>query len=365
MRPTDPPSRAAADVDYLRGHNEALVMSVARRAPEFDRATVAAATGLTPQAVSKVVGRLAAAGLVEPCGARRGGVGKPATVYRIVPGSRYAIGAHITRRTLRVVATDLLGTVLDTAVAPLPADFTPGDVLDGLSPAVDRVRGTRTPVAGVGIGMVGPLDHARGLVRDSHGLRHWHDVPLGDLAAERLGLPVVLDKDVAAGVTAEAWQRGPEFHDAAFVMVESGIGAGLWLGGRAYRGAHTNASEFGHAVVALDGPRCACGRYGCLEIVHSVAVGEGDVEQAARVLGTGIVNLLQTIDVDRVVLAGADLIGHADTYLSAVRAAIQEQVPRADWLTVEVTLSRLGADAVAVGAAVQVLHAFYGPPGRS
>ena len=54
-------------------------------------------------------------------------------------------------------------------------------------------------LVGVGIGMVGPLDYRLGVVRDAHGLRHWHDVPLRDLAAARLGVPVIVDKDTTAG----------------------------------------------------------------------------------------------------------------------------------------------------------------------
>src|SRR6185312_14518652 len=98
-------------------------------------------------------------------------------------------------------------------------------------------------------------------------------------------------------------------------MVHSGIGAGLWLGGAADRGAHTNAGEFGHTVVEVDGPLCACGRRGCLEIVHDTAAGAGDLARASRVLSVGIVNLLQTVDVDHVVLAGTDLLSHAEVYL--------------------------------------------------
>jgi predicted NBD/HSP70 family sugar kinase len=359
-------TRAAADLDYLRDYNEALVVAIGRTMPTFDRASIAGATGLTPQAVSKVLGRLAEHGLVASAGSRRQGVGKPAAVYRIVPTSRYAIGAHVARRTLRLVLTDLVGTVVTSAVTPLPADFTPETLLAELAAGVEATTRAHPEAAGlvtgVGIGMFGPLDHAHGVVRDAHRLRHWHDVPLRDLAAAALGLPVHLDKDVTAGVTAEAWRRGTALRHGALIMVESGIGAGLWLGGAAYRGAHTNAGEFGHTVVLLDGPRCVCGRHGCLEVVHDRAAEAGDVERAARVLAAGIVNLLQTVDVDHVVLAGADLIRHADVYRGAVEHAVRTDVPRADWLTVDVTLSSLAADVVAAGAAMQVLNARYGLP---
>jgi predicted NBD/HSP70 family sugar kinase len=354
-----------ADLTFLRGYNDALVMAMARTLPAFERATIADATGLTPQAVSKVLARLVAHGLIAPAGVRRPAIGKPAGVYELVPHSRFAIGAHVTRRRLRLVLTDLAGTVRHSAVTPLPADFTPGKLLDELVAGVDRIAAAYEPgprLTGVGIGMIGPLDHAQGTVRDAHRLRHWHDVPLRELAGRTLGLPVHLDKDVTAGVTAEAWRRGPAFRDAALVMVESGVGAGLWLGGAAHRGSHTNAGEFGHTVVDLSGPPCVCGRRGCLEAVHDRAVAQGDVRTAARVLAVGIVNLVQTLDVAHVVLAGADLLAHAEIYRAEAEEALRTQVPRADWQTARITLSGLGADVIAAGAAMQVLDSRYGIP---
>ncbi|WIM92772.1 ROK family transcriptional regulator [Actinoplanes oblitus] len=345
---------------YLRDYHEALVIELARTAPTIERGTVAEATGLTPQAVSKVLARLVEDGVIATAGVRRPALGKPAAVYRLVPESRWAVGAHVSRRTLRLVLVDLAGQVRASAVSPLPADFTPAQLLGELTAGVAALAGDHAPI-GVGIGMIGPLDQARGTVRGAHRLRHWDDVPLAALATEALGLPVVLDKDVTAGVTAEAWRRGASFGDAALVMVESGLGAGLWLGGAVHRGAHTNAGEFGHSVVQLDGPPCVCGRRGCLEAVHDRA---GDPAVAAAVLGTGVVNLLQTLDLGHVVLAGADLLRHGEIYRAAVAEAVRTQVPRADWLTVEVSLTGLGTDAIAAGAAMQVLNARYGLPAR-
>ncbi|MEU4161441.1 ROK family transcriptional regulator [Actinoplanes sp. NPDC026670] len=429
---------------FLRDYHEAQVLALARTRPVIERGTVAEFTGLTPQAASKVLARLLEEGVIEPAGVRRPALGKPAAVYRLVPESRWAIGAHVTRRNLRLALTDLAGDIHDRATTPLPADFTPAQLLSRLAAGVttmitrndlsvpdpaDRARrapqvhpadaGRRAPgslpgdgdgdgdgerndgavggdggsrgsigrnggggernggagraasppaddgqgpvrrLAGVGIGMIGPLDQATGTVRDAHRLRHWHDIPLADLAATALGLPVVVDKDVTAAVTAEAWRRGPAFRDAALIMVESGVGAGLWLGGAAHRGAHTNAGEFGHAVVQLDGPRCACGRRGCLEAVHDQAT---DPAVAAAVLGVGVVNLLQTLDLGQIVLAGADLLAHGELYRDVVEQAVRTQVPRADWLTVEVSLTSLGTDVIAAGAAMQVLNSRYGLP---
>ncbi|MFI6076243.1 ROK family protein [Actinoplanes sp. NPDC051343] len=343
---------------FLRDYHESLVIALARTMPAIERGTVAERTGLTPQAVSKVLARLVDEGVIAASGVRRPALGKPAAVYRLVPESHWAIGAHVTRRALRLALTDLAGTIHATSSTPLPADFTPAQLLERLVSGVASLRGGRD-LDGVGIGMIGPLDHAEGIVRDAHRLRHWHDVPLKAQATQVLDLPVIVDKDVTAGVTAEAWRRGAEFRDAALIMVESGVGAGLWLSGAAHRGAHTNAGEFGHAVIQAGGPPCVCGRSGCLEVVHDRAA---TPSAAAAVLATGVVNLLQTLDLGHIVLAGADLLEHGEVYRRVIEQAVRTEVPRADWLTAEVSLTSLGTDAIAAGAAIQVLDARYGPP---
>lgn len=343
---------------FLRDYHESLVIALARTVPSIERGPVAELTGLTPQAVSKVLARLVDEGVIAPSGVRRPALGKPASIYRLVPESHWAIGAHVTRRALRLALTDLAGTVHATSSTPLPPDFTPAQLLDRLASGVASLRGGRV-LDGVGIGMIGPLDHAAGIVRDAHRLRHWHDVPLKAQATQALGLPVLVDKDVTAGVTAEAWRRGAGFRDAALIMVESGVGAGLWLGGGAHRGAHTNAGEFGHTVVQLDGPPCVCGRRGCLEAVHDRA---STPASAAAVLATGVVNLLQTLDLEHIVLAGADLLAHGEVYRRVISEAVRTEVPRADWLTAQVSLTSLGTDAIAAGAAMQVLDARFGLP---
>lgn len=115
-------------------------------------------------------------------------------------------------------------------------------------------------------------------------------------------------------------------------------------------------------MVDLTGPRCVCGRHGCLEIVHHHAAEAGDIAHAARVLAVGVVNLLQTLDLAHVVLAGADLLRHPQTYLAAVTEAVGADARRADWLSTRVALSSLGADVIAAGAAMQVLDQHYGIP---
>jgi predicted NBD/HSP70 family sugar kinase len=130
-----------------------------------------------------------------------------------------------------------------------------------------------------------------------------------------------------------------------------------------HRGARTNAGEYGHTTIQLGGPRCACGRSGCVEIVHNLAVAAGDLKGAVTVLGIAVAGLVQLLDLDHVVLGGRVVQGAPDFYADAIREVVREQVPRSDWLEVDISVSPLGDDLVAAGAAMLVLSEFYSQRG--
>jgi predicted NBD/HSP70 family sugar kinase len=346
-----------ADLGFLRGYNDAVILGLARGGEPLTRMELAERGGLTPQAVSKIVARLIEAGLLETAGTRNVGVGKPRTLLRLVPGGGLAFGVHVERDELRVVLADLAGTVLDRVVTPLTAGFGPPALIDELDRVITAMR-VRVPderLLGVGIGIVGPLDHRSGVVHDATGLAGWHDVPLRDLATARLGVPVKVDKDTNAAVVAEAWRRGPDFRHAAVVFAGTGLGAGLLLDGRVHRGARSGAGEFGHTTVQLDGPLCPCGRRGCAEVLHYRALSDGDRSRAIEVLGAATVDLIRLLDIEHIVLSGRSILDAPEQYLEGIQACI----PISDWLPVEVSLTRLGPDMVATGAAMLVLNDFF------
>ncbi|QUF02667.1 ROK family protein [Actinosynnema pretiosum subsp. pretiosum] len=344
---------------FLRGYNDAVVLGLARSGA-MTRVELAERSGLTPQAVSKIVNRLIGDGLLLESGTRNVGVGKPRTLLKLAADRRLALGAQVERDELRVVLADLAGDVVGRAVAPLPPGFGPDAFVAELAALADRLR---TPdveerLLGLGIGFVGPLDHRTGTVLDPNGLAGWTEVPLRDLAEKRLGLPVVVDKDTNAAIVAESWRRGEELRDAVLVWVGTGLGAGLLLDGRVHRGARTNAGEFGHTSIRLDGPPCVCGRAGCAEAVHNAAATRGDLGAATTAVGVAVAGLVQVLDVERVVLAGRAVLAQPEAYAEGVRY----HLPKHDWLVVDVEVTPLGDDLVAAGAAMLVLSEFYGRP---
>ncbi|MER6030386.1 ROK family transcriptional regulator [Streptomyces sp. NPDC001851] len=313
----------------VRSHNTALVLALLRDAGAegISRLELAERTGLTPQAVSKITARLREEGLAAEAGRRASTGGKPRTVLRLVPEAGHAVGVHLDRDGLRVVLVDLDGAVVGERRAELDlgagaeavlgavAGAVEGVVRDGLGPGTEGLAGAGT-LLGVGVALPGPLDHARGVLHRVTGFPEWDGFPLRDALGERLGVPVVVDKDTNAAALGLA--VGGEGGSFAYLHLGTGLGAGLVIGGRVHRGARTGAGEFGHQVIQLDGPLCGCGNRGCVEALCLAAVARGETGEAARVLGVGAGNLAGLLDIDAVLLGGRTIAAAPEVFVRGV-----------------------------------------------
>lgn len=363
-----------ANLPALRSHNAALVLDLLRTAGEdgISRLELAERTGLTPQAVSKIIARLREEGMAAEAGHRASTGGKRRTVLRLAPSAGHAIGLHLDRDELTAVLLDLAGTRVAARTVPLDLGAGAEVVVETAAREVEALPaeagllrggggGAARPgiasggrVLGVGVAMPGPLDHLTGVPQRVTGFPLWEGFPLRDALAARLRLPVVLDKDTNAAALGLAL-RGFGGSSFAYLHLGTGLGAGLVLGGALYRGARTGAGEFGHQVIQLDGPECNCGNRGCIEALCLAAVARGDLALAARVLGAGAANLVQLLDIDRVLLGGRVIAAAEEPFVRGVGAVLAEraQVPVA-------AAADGGAHLVAEGAAQLVLAPVFG-----
>ncbi|QKW17859.1 ROK family protein [Kitasatospora sp. NA04385] len=364
--PSDAPAPAAArgalNLALLRDRNDAAVLRAVRAAEDgTSRVELAARTGLTAQAISKITARLLADGLLTEAGRSHvaGRSGKPRTLLRLVPDARSALGAEIGRHELHLLRTDLTGAVVARTRTPIDPEGEPGPILDRLAAMVRELTADAGGAAGggrvLGLGLAcpGPLDARDGVLHQVTGMPRWHGLRLREAVQERTGLPVLVEKNTTAGVLS---RPGPDHR--AFVYLGDGVGAGLVLGGRVQRGARTNAGEFGHQCLDPDGPRCACGARGCLEALCLAALRAGRTDRAAAALALGVANLVRLLDVEEVTLGGAALLDDPEPYEAAVRAALADRLPDPHWQ--HVTLARAAAHAVPRGAAALALSRLFG-----
>jgi glucokinase len=203
---------------------------------------------------------------------------------------------------------ELTGRVRSFLVAPTPVTSGPGPVLDVLfalgRKAVADAGTVWSDVVAVGIGCGGPLDADRGVLLAPPHLPGWRDVPVTALAEEAFGIPAALENDGTAAAEAEhLFGAGVGTRQLVYLTLSTGVGGGVVLDGRVYRGARGNGGELGHVVVDRQGRPCrGCGGRGCLEAYVS---GTSIAERAGELLDDG--SSLSTVDS----VTAVEVVAHA------------------------------------------------------
>lgn len=300
---------------------------------------------------------------------------------------------------LLVGLVDREGRVLAKQRVPTPqrgADAVAGAIRDLARSLRTGVGASGATIAGVGVAVAGPTDHARGVIYEPPNLAGWgREVAFGPLLARALGETVSIENDANAAALGEAWVgAGRDVRDLVYVTVSTGIGGGLILGGRLYRGANGTAGEIGHVIVDPDGPRCHCGNRGCLEVLasgpaiarqareavaggaatslagHSEEITAEAVAEAARggdrvavalyrEAGTriGIVlgNLLALFN-PKMIIVGGGVSKTGDLLFGPLREAIRSRAYPKPALGASVVPAQLGDDVGIIGAAALVYH---------
>ena len=236
------------------------------------RADVTRAIGISAGSATTLTADLIAAGLLREVEGlpRETGRGRPPVAVEVVPEARHVIGIKLAEEVHSAVLSDLAGHVVADATMPSAHGRKPLDTLleeiDQLMDLVLKQAGKQlSSISAVGIGMSGIVDHSTGTVAWSP-LVEGTDVDLRTAFLARFGVPLHVDNDTNVLSLAELWVgAGRAISDFAVVTIENGVGMGLVLDNRLFRGARGMGLELGHTKVQLDGALCRCGQRGCLE----------------------------------------------------------------------------------------------------
>lgn len=237
----------------------------------------------------------------------------------------------------------------------------------------------------VGIGSAGPVDAYRGTVSPVN-VPGWRDFPLVERVHRAAGgrRPVTLVGDGVAMTAAEHWLGAAQGHDNALCLVVStGVGGGLILGGRVHPGPTGNAGHIGHMVVDMDGEPCACGGRGCVERIASgphlarralengwrpgpdgdvsaaavaAAAREGDpvavasYERAAQALAAGIAATATLVEID-IAVVGGGVAGAGEVLFAPLRRSLASYATLSFVRNLRVVPALTGTDAGLLGAA--------------
>jgi predicted NBD/HSP70 family sugar kinase len=382
----------ATRLKTLAGNQRRLADALRTLGPST-RADLAAATGLSRATISTTLGDLAQLGLViEPGGTTPAGPtgGRPASVVQLSPAAGVAIGIDIGRRHLNVAISDLAHTVLTERGLKLePAEeHSAPRMLDRAATLVHEILAathrTLDDVIGVGLGIPAPVVTSTGLIGASNILPQWSGLRPADEFTRRLNIPVCVENDANLGALAEhLWGAGRTSKSLVYLKLATGIGGGMVIDGRLFRGVSGTAGEIGHLSLDAHGDVCRCGNRGCLELTAGgtalvdvlrrthpevntlsdlvrLAIG-GDapcrrlIADAGTHLGVALGGLLNLLNPDMIVVGGE--LGRAgDVLLDPLRHALSRSAVTSAVDAVTVTQGTLGDRAEMLGAVALVLR---------
>lgn len=383
------------NLEDVQNLNRALVVRLLRKLRLCSRADIAKQSGLKQSTITNIINDFIGWNLVTERGIINGAKGRRSIGISLNTELFKVIAVRLARKYFTVGVFDLWGSgdiVLQESL----------EVFEGSTKAVQRIIDAVTVlitsrpeerILGIGVAIPGPFFRSEGKIALMTEFPGWEQISLEKELRAAFRIPVFLEHDANAGVLAE-WWLGPHSRETGtmvYVAAGQGVGAGIVIDGRLFRGTLGIAGEIGHMSIQFDGPKCECGNNGCLEHYcstialerevkkslvefpesplhadHSVsaimrALRAGDelaireLGKAARYLGLGLVNVVNLFNPD-VITIGDDLTKAGAPLLATVQETVRSHVLPSVYRSLRIELSSFETDPVLIGVGTLVVE---------
>lgn len=270
------------------------------------------------------------------------------------------------------------GKVLMDVQVPTEAAKGKAQVINNIIKAIRMlIQSQKVKTSCIGIGAPGPIIYNKGIVIEPPNLPGWKKVNLKKILEKEFKLPVSVDNDANCAALAEAvFGAGKTKQNFIYMTVSTGVGGGIIIDRKLYRGMVGAAGEFGHMIIDPHGPLCGCGNHGCLEALASgsalkkkmgmdaisveLAARQGDkqaqqaIEEMAHYLAIGIANLVNIFNPEMVIIGGG-LSNMRELLLDPIRNQFKKYAMSLSARSVKIVRAKLGTKAGVLGAAALCL----------
>ncbi|QOR71099.1 ROK family transcriptional regulator [Ruania alkalisoli] len=374
----------------LRESNRERLIALLREHGALHRAELARRAGVSRATVTTIVNELLAGGVVvEGAGSEpaNGGPTAKRAALTLNPEAGVIVGLDFSAGSVTGVIADLSHQVLADGTRALAPQLGWMGRLDVGVELIDEMRAdagvTGRPLAGVGLGIPGPVDWTTGEIGTSSKSLEWAGARPSAQLAERLGVPVRQDNTAHLGALAEAvWGAARGSRHVVYVKVSAGLSAGLVIDGQMCRGALGATGALGHTCAVPDGPLCSCGSRGCLELYaatpaileavrphHPDASFEGVAERAAdgdrpcrraladaaTMLGRSLAGVCNLLNPESIIVGG-DLTAAGDLVMGPLRTAVTDHALPIATQALSIGWGDLGDRAGAMGGVALMLQ---------
>ncbi|MGQ3685132.1 MAG: ROK family protein [Candidatus Loosdrechtia sp.] len=307
--------------------------------------------------------------------------------------SSYAVGVDLGGTNLKAGIVDSSGRIHNRLSVKTDQYAPPETISEQIFKLIDDVIITsglrKSDILGIGLGSPGLIDRKGETILVSPNLPQWHNIPIRSIIAKRFVVPCILENDANAAAWGEKWAGAGKFASSmVMITLGTGIGGGIIIENRIWRGFNNVAGEIGHMIVHINGQKCNCGNYGCIEAYASApsmvrrfkdlirngvssslknhenitakmiseAARQGDktsldiIKETGQYLGIALTNIIHILNPEVIVLAGG-MIGSGELLMVPLREAVKQNAFAASYKDTKIAFSELGIDAGIIGAA--------------
>ncbi|MGE5615174.1 MAG: ROK family transcriptional regulator [Bacillota bacterium] len=350
-----------ASTTVIREINRKQVLSCIRQSGPMPRVDIVNRTGLSKPTVTRVIEQLISEGLLVETGIISTSRGRHPINVDINASARYVIGVNLSKNTMGVALVNFGMHIVEKRLTSIKEISSTKELLAAISDMISELlesnKVDKSKVLGVGIGVPGLVDCAKGIVKDFALSGKLRDIPLARYLEDQFHFPVLIDNNCNTRMLGEYYfGYAVGCKNAMFILNSEGVGCGLVMDGKLYNKLNNTTSGFGHLCVNVDGPKCRCGGYGCVEAYCSTeeiekkayerlcaknkgdadnsiaipsyryvcnSIAQGDMTfvsilvEAAQAMASGLVSMINLFNPETIILSG-NMFDASDFYYNKV-----------------------------------------------
>lgn len=297
----------------LKKLNEIAVLDLIRTHKSISKAELSHITELSPVSIGTITTNLLNKGYIHEVGIESPNGSRKHVLFELKPNSFYSIGIDIDINYINVVLIDITGRILYENLSVMPDSKTLENVTarieDAIRAILERFPLGLNKLLGIGVSAPGMVNSETNEIIFAPNLK-WNNVDVKSHLTSFLDVPIYIENDAKTSAICENWV-GACVGEKNFIClsIKAGIGSGIFTDGKLYRGMSGSSGEIGHIMVDLNGPRCACGNYGCLEAMASTSAIVGKVKELVRqgkVASSSDIKDVDDIGIDQIIKAARD-----------------------------------------------------------
>ncbi len=380
------------DQNLVKQINKSIVFNTIKKKGPVSRAQVSKKTGLNKATVSTMVSELINESFIHEIGAGKSSGGRKPVMLYFNHHAGYAIGVDVGVNYILGILTDLNGNIIKKTAGKLKKidiDYVTSQIFSCIETLVKQVPDSPYGIVGIGIGVPGQVGQDDQILFAPN--LKWRNVHLKQMVERKFQIPAKIDNEANAGSHGEQlYGAGKNISSLVYVSIGTGIGTGIFINNRLYKGATGISGEMGHFTIDFNGKKCSCGNRGCWELYASESALLQEASQQKLLdenddgacldylfkeaqkrnsqvmqllntfgenIGLGLINIINTVNPEAIII-GNRIAQFKNWIKNPIERTLEERLP-IYYRSTDIRFSLLGDYSTALGAASFAISNFF------